>query len=77
MFIHFYLMRLLGKSLIVDVVECAYFVFFLQDAAELGLYVPYQEFQEIYQNVLIVHKSGIVVVVMIVHVVNVASLVSE
>ena len=62
--------------MIVDGVECACFVS-LQDAAELGLYGPYQEYQEICQNVLLAHKSGIVVVVMTACVVNVASLVSE
>ena len=66
----------LRKGLIVDGVECACFVS-LQDAAELGLYVPYQECPEICQNVLLAHKSGIVVVVMTARVVNVASLVSK
>lgn len=62
--------------MIVNEVECACFVS-LQDAAELGLCVPYQECQEICQNVLIVHKLGTVVAVMTARVVNVASLVSK
>ena len=37
MFIHFYFMRLLGKSLIVDVVECAYFVFFFAGCCRIGV----------------------------------------